>query len=582
MREAIVRWAVVVVLLLGAGFLAGPAARAAEEPAGAGCVEAPELPESPPRPRDDFPDSECSVCRQRLDAYWKLLAEHTAIRLSFAVLRFEARELHAAVESTCRSIRALESTGVPVPDEMRERRAEGVRELDAKVAEARNRYRDLEANLEALDALAEELEGCDEKYCGRVFEAPGSGGIVRSPSPVEVVRFDDYPPQELVEPRATDCPACREVVDRHNESLDDFNDAAASLNEWIEALEATKTELAELLRLPSGEQTNRRIEALQRQGLALAWEIGRGLYFLGERRLVLAFGERAVRKCEAECAEGFEGPGTASLEPTAVLIDDTPSGSSRPFDPRWVTATLEQPAQPQPPVTIDVDDPRAPSGACGNGAIDRISEECDGHDLAGKSCADWGFLGGTLGCHPDCKLDLTSCHRCGDGEADPTSPSPTGRGGEECDGDDFIGATCALYGFDSGELRCTAQCSIDRSGCFDAPIEAPAVLAVSPDRLLKQHVRGQACPDPFPPVAVRNDGGGEIRYAIDVELPHWLDLETAEGPVPGELRPRFTCQVPPGDHDLTIGLDLRPIDAVTGEPVGPPVTLHVAVEVRSP
>jgi cysteine-rich repeat protein len=36
---------------------------------------------------------------------------------------------------------------------------------------------------------------------------------------------------------------------------------------------------------------------------------------------------------------------------------------------------------------------------------------------------------------------------------------------EFCDGDDLRGATCATFGFSSGELRCNAACNYDRSAC---------------------------------------------------------------------------------------------------------------------
>jgi hypothetical protein len=45
---------------------------------------------------------------------------------------------------------------------------------------------------------------------------------------------------------------------------------------------------------------------------------------------------------------------------------------------------------------------------CGDG-VAQASEECDGTDFAGHSCASVGFSGGTLGCTPRCTLDLTGC-----------------------------------------------------------------------------------------------------------------------------------------------------------------------------
>ena len=38
---------------------------------------------------------------------------------------------------------------------------------------------------------------------------------------------------------------------------------------------------------------------------------------------------------------------------------------------------------------------------------------------------------------------------------------------EECDGSDFGGYTCANYGYDSGNLTCDTSCTIDSSGCYD-------------------------------------------------------------------------------------------------------------------
>jgi hypothetical protein len=45
---------------------------------------------------------------------------------------------------------------------------------------------------------------------------------------------------------------------------------------------------------------------------------------------------------------------------------------------------------------------------------------------------------------------------CGNGVVDP---------GEGCDGGNFNGQTCVGLGFDGGQLMCTANCSIDSSGC---------------------------------------------------------------------------------------------------------------------
>lgn len=70
---------------------------------------------------------------------------------------------------------------------------------------------------------------------------------------------------------------------------------------------------------------------------------------------------------------------------------------------------------------------------CGNGICE------DGEDAA--SCSD----------------DCPRPPNCGNGTLDP---------GEDCDGTDLAQATCQNSGFDGGELLCSADCQIDRSGCF--------------------------------------------------------------------------------------------------------------------
>ena len=66
------------------------------------------------------------------------------------------------------------------------------------------------------------------------------------------------------------------------------------------------------------------------------------------------------------------------------------------------------------------------SGSCGNGVLEH-GEECDGGDLGGATCASVGCNGGgSLACGAGCTLDVTSCSGCpfcGDGTCDP---------GEDC------------------------------------------------------------------------------------------------------------------------------------------------------
>ncbi|MBU1413210.1 hypothetical protein KKC22_17000 [Myxococcota bacterium] len=47
---------------------------------------------------------------------------------------------------------------------------------------------------------------------------------------------------------------------------------------------------------------------------------------------------------------------------------------------------------------------------CGNGLLD-LGEQCDGDDLQGATCASLGYYNavGTLACGAQCQYDLTTC-----------------------------------------------------------------------------------------------------------------------------------------------------------------------------
>ncbi len=99
------------------------------------------------------------------------------------------------------------------------------------------------------------------------------------------------------------------------------------------------------------------------------------------------------------------------------------------------------------------------STPCGDTIIDP-GEQCDGDNLAYASCQSLGFPGGTLRCASDCTLDQSACEgvpeNCGDGNINP---------GEQCDGSNFGVMTCALLGYESGDLACTPGCTYDVSAC---------------------------------------------------------------------------------------------------------------------
>lgn len=95
---------------------------------------------------------------------------------------------------------------------------------------------------------------------------------------------------------------------------------------------------------------------------------------------------------------------------------------------------------------------------CGNDAVDAAGEQCDGSDLGGATCASLGFSGGTLACSGGCQLDTSGCAQssCGDGTVDVN---------EQCDGVNLNGASCASLGYSGGTLGCGLGCGFDVASC---------------------------------------------------------------------------------------------------------------------
>nr|HEX4316646.1 hypothetical protein [Kofleriaceae bacterium] len=96
-------------------------------------------------------------------------------------------------------------------------------------------------------------------------------------------------------------------------------------------------------------------------------------------------------------------------------------------------------------------------GRCGDGTING-EEACDGLDLGGKTCLDFGGSSpGGLSCTSECAFDPSGCSEfCGNGHQDGT---------EQCDGSDFDQKSCVDYGFYGGQLACTSTCTVNLGGC---------------------------------------------------------------------------------------------------------------------
>ena len=100
---------------------------------------------------------------------------------------------------------------------------------------------------------------------------------------------------------------------------------------------------------------------------------------------------------------------------------------------------------------------------CGDGVIDGAYDEvCDGLALANQTCTGLGFHGGTLACLADCSaLDTAPCvtvGRCGDGTIQTAF-------GEQCDGANLDGQTCGDFGFHGTGLSCDGQCHFVLAAC---------------------------------------------------------------------------------------------------------------------
>jgi hypothetical protein len=121
------------------------------------------------------------------------------------------------------------------------------------------------------------------------------------------------------------------------------------------------------------------------------------------------------------------------------------------------------------------------AAVCGDDTI-RAPETCDGTDLAGDTCADFDFSGGTLGCSSDCSsFDTSGCTGGGPVCGDDVAESP-----EVCDGTDLAGEDCVSQGFAEGMLGCAADCTgFDTGGCIggspaDYDIDLSFLSSVSP------------------------------------------------------------------------------------------------------
>lgn len=102
---------------------------------------------------------------------------------------------------------------------------------------------------------------------------------------------------------------------------------------------------------------------------------------------------------------------------------------------------------------------------CGDGTVDTAEgEQCDGTNLDGESCLSQGYLGGTLRCDLQCQFDVSQC-------TVPVCGNDTREATEICDGTDLDSQTCITRGYIQGQLACAQNClSFVETGCSGTPV----------------------------------------------------------------------------------------------------------------
>jgi len=128
----------------------------------------------------------------------------------------------------------------------------------------------------------------------------------------------------------------------------------------------------------------------------------------------------------------------------------------------------------------------APEEYCGDG-IANGDDECDGDDFGGATCADYGLgLGADLLCGYGCTIDTSGCPgaACGDGIVGE---------GEECDPCAPTGLPCAELGLGEGEAGCASDCTINYMACPGSTSPCALVAATDPGVICCPEGMAQDC-----------------------------------------------------------------------------------------
>lgn len=229
---------------------------------------------------------------------------------------------------------------------------------------------------------------------------------------------------------------------------------------------------------------------------------------------------------------------------------------------------------------------------CGNGNRESY-EDCDGADLNGQTCADFGLAGSGLACDASCNFDTSACNLCGNGNAD---------GVEDCDGADLQGMTCTDFGYaPGGSLACTSSCNYNFSGCAlcgnGDPTDPGEQCDLGPPNGDDSDGCTDTCQYPVQQINITDvdpdpvDPGDPINVTINASIPRpsCIDVELFGNPCTWNgiwtgNQTTYTCNAVhscPGTNQITVAVDTGQMCGDGGGDVYE-VTLNLPVEETPP
>ncbi len=159
--------------------------------------------------------------------------------------------------------------------------------------------------------------------------------------------------------------------------------------------------------------------------------------------------------------------------------------------------------------------------SCGDGVVD-APDQCEAGVVGQRTCTDFGMYEGEVLCSADCTLDTTGCSgECMDGHLD--------RSYEACDPTDLEaapGLPCVALGYDAGRQSCASNCAdLTEDQCmqFGWSLEDPVVVETETDAM--QDVWGTSQGDLF----VLVSPGGVRSAALQGWVPVGADGDAIEG-----------------------------------------------------